>query len=638
MTIKHSLFITVLFISFNSFGQKKQIDAQKSDSEKNYIDLAAILKKMGKTNKTSDYLCKKNGDFYYFSDDFTNAIPYYETLFALSQNQPAEYYYRYARSLKSIGNNAKYDEISNLFMLKFGRDVKSGRDFQDEIEKNSGRYEVKKLNVNSFFSDFSSSFLDNKLIFTSYLDNSKKATKNSEPSSREYSRLYSAIMKPDGNLEAADLFKGTKDTKYNEASPVFTKDGQTMYYTKNESSSYYKDSEGNKIYTLKIFKAKLHKGVWSKGKELPFSSTTYSVANPALSKDDKTLYFASDMKGGMGNTDLYYVNILDDETYSTPKNLGLGINTKNKESYPFVSNDGDLYFSSDGHPGLGGLDVFVVKILENNTFGPVLNPGAPINGSYDDFAYLINSNKQGYFSSNRPGGMGAEDIYGFTETRSLNLSYTVWQTLMDNISKEPVQNAKISLFDNNHKLLQEEVTDKDGKYSFELLLGDSYLIKLDADNYFKEEFMVDAYNGDTNAIPNKVTLIKSKQQLKTGDDVGQNLSLEPIYFDLDKWQITKNASFELSKVIELMKGYPNIRISINAYTDSRKSDAYNLELSKKRANAVAKWIVSHGIAKKRIKSTGYGETVLINKCADGIECTEEEHSANRRCEFIITNL
>jgi outer membrane protein OmpA-like peptidoglycan-associated protein len=446
-------------------------------------------------------------------------------------------------------------------------------------------------------------------------------------------------MKSDGEMGTPEKFERKINSKFNESTPIFTQDGKTMYFTRNNYLKGKRGRDASKNTLLKIYKSTLDsEGQWGDVKELPFNSNEYSIAHPTLSVDEKTLYFASDMPGTLGQSDLFRVKINGDGTYGAPENLGPEINTEGRETFPFVSNDNELYFASDGRPGLGGLDVFVSKIeMEENLFC-VQNVGEPINSSQDDFAFFINSkSRNGFFTSNREGGKGYDDIYRFVENKKLTCEQILSGIVTDLETKEILVNTKMSLFDANFKPLQVTQTDSQGRYSFAVECRKTYYVRAEKDEYQTKEGLVKTkiFSG-TKDYP--VDMEAKVKKVGIGTDLAKTLDIPMIYFDLDKSFIRKDASYELAKVLEVMQQNPAMKVEVRSHTDSRQTANYNEKLSDKRAKATVAWLVKNGINSARLIGKGYGESQLVNPCADGVICTEEEHQANRRSEFIIVSM
>jgi outer membrane protein OmpA-like peptidoglycan-associated protein len=476
--------------------------------------------------------------------------------------------------------------------------------------------------------------LNGNLIFSS----TRKSKKKIDPRTNEfYASLYTASIwesKKQDTIKPT-LISITKQSKFNESTPVFSKDGKTMYFTKG-GYFYPKRNSPSKRVELKIYSAELNKrGKWKKIKELSINNDSYNCAHPALSPDEKSLFFVSDMPGGFGDTDIYKVSLENHQTVGKAINLGSNINTSGKESYPFVSDSNELFFSSNGHLGLGGLDIFKSTLDDKQNPSKAVNFGKPINSPFDDFCFLkINNDNQGYFSSNRPEGKGKDDIYRFEEKKDSIVNFI----FLDQETKKPLDNILISVYDKNHNLIKTGTANQEGKYSTSLNQYKDFIfyIEIKGPEYGTQEITFTNTNPEQT---NKTTfsLLKSIQSIKKGTDLSMFL-IKPIYFSVDKYEIRKDAEVELQKLIEFMKEYNSINIEIRAHTDSRLSAEFNMELSNKRAQSVKKYITENGINSRRLKIRGYGETQLINHCADSVPCSEIEHKANRRCEFIITRL
>jgi outer membrane protein OmpA-like peptidoglycan-associated protein len=344
------------------------------------------------------------------------------------------------------------------------------------------------------------------------------------------------------------------------------------------------------------------------------------------------------MPGTLGQSDLFRVQINGEGKYGKPENLGPEINTEGRETFPFISTDNELYFASDGRPGLGGLDIYVAKIDANGGFYGMQNVGEPINSNQDDFAFFINSkNRNGFFTSNREGGKGYDDIYRFVENKKLICEQMLSGIVTDLDSGKILVGAKMSLFDQNFKSLQVTQTDEKGYYSFPVLCGKSYYVRTEKEEYQTKEGSVKTkiYSG-TKDFP--VVLEKRIKPIAVGTDLAKTLDIPIIYFDLDKSFIRKDATFELAKIVVVMQEFPEMKIEVRSHTDSRQTAKYNEKLSDKRAKATVAWLIKNGIDSVRIIGKGYGESQLVNHCTDGVKCTEEEHQANRRSEFIIVSI
>jgi len=646
------LIITILFTSLGYSQIDKLKEADKMFEGYAFIDAQKIYLEVARSGYESENLFKKLGDSYYFNNDQEKALEWYQKLYDLNQNLSKEYLFRYAQSLKSVKRYKESDKIMLEFDALNETDsrvskLKKERNYLELIDMQSGRFEMEKASINSDYSEFSPSFFGKQLVFASNRPISSSVKRIHEWNNQPYLNLYSLDLSDSLDIESEPIvFSEELNSKFHESSAVFTKDGKTVYFTRNNFSGNKLNRGEDGVSYLKLFKSKLNQeNTWTKPEELPFNSDNYSVAHPALSKDNKTLYFSSDMEGTIGMSDIFRVKLLEDDTYSSPENLGNLINTEGRENFPFVSDDGLLYFASDGHLGLGGLDVFVAVIKDKGELGEVFNLGRPINSNKDDFSFIINSKlRKGFFASNRGEGESSDNIYKINQLEKLMTACS--QLLNGNIfttnGEDALSDAKVELFDENLKLLNSTTTDSEGFYQFEVECDTRYVVRVSKDGFGTLEELVRTNSdfGTENALDFSVDKGDELGVTKAdkGDDLSDLLQLDPIYFDIDKFQIRTDAEVELQKIIAVMKSYPEMRIDVRSHTDSRAGDSYNKILSDKRATATKDYIIEKsGISSERISGRGYGETQLVNSCSNGIDCSEAEHALNRRSEFIILN-
>lgn len=663
--LAYSFLFTCLF--FNVNAQTASIkSADKKYDNYAYADAIKAYEKLVEKGSKDEKVLQRLGNSYYYIGELKQALQYYDQLFLVNEDQEADYLYKYSQCLRSDGNYNKADQILEKFSQKVPLDKRAilflkNKSYLEDIKLNSGRFEIADAGINSKGSDYGSVILDNKLVFTSARDTGGIVKKNFKWTNKAISTLYTVDLNADGSIGEPKFFhKKNLAVNFNQSTPVFTKDGRTMYFTRNNSVDGKRRENENKITFLKLYKATLIDGEWKEVQELPFNSDEYSVAHPALSLDEKTLYFASDMPGTLGLSDLFKVSIMPDGTFGKPENLGAEINTEGRETFPFISDENELYFASDGRPGLGGLDVYVSKIDNQGLFEEVENVGEPINSKQDDFAFMINSkNRNGFFSSNRTNGHGLDDVYRFTEIRKLICEQDLLGTITDSETKEVLAGVNLILFDEAGQTTLEAVSDQNGNYIFpKVKCGKKYAIKTSKANYDIKQILpvvIKKGAGTTTlmiALDKKVLPIVAKaavvktikinavkvKPIAVGTDLAKLLNLPMNFFDLGKATIKKTSEPQLQKVVDLLKQYPAIKLDIRSHTDSRQSDASNMILSEKRAQSTKSWLVQKGIDESRLTAKGYGETQLINRCADGVKCTEKEHQKNRRSEFIITDL
>ena len=640
------LYITIVSVfSINIYSQKAKLaTADKKYDGYAYVDAIKTYERIAEKGYKSVDMFKKLGNAYYFNAQFDNAAKWYGELFTMdTSNLEPEYYYRYAQSLRAIDQNDKANQMMELFNQKSSNDsraklFKKNTNYLEAIKANSGRYNVEDAGINSIYSDYGTALYSNKLIFASARDTGSLGQRKHKWTNQYFTNLYSADLAEDMTPGAAKKFDGTINSKFHESTPTFSSDGKTMYFSRNNYLDGKKGKDGNKITLIKIYKATLVDDKWTSVTELPFDSDNYSTAHPALSPDGKTLYFASDMPGTLGQSDLFKVTINEDGTFGTPQNLGNTINTEGRETFPFINNENEIYFASDGHPGLGGLDVFMSRINNDGTFSEVQNVGADVNSPKDDFAYLIDTkSRRGFFTSNRDGGQGYDDIYKFLETRRLICEQLLYGEITDIKTGELLANTKITLYDNQFKIINTATSDDKGKYSFTVECGKTYNVRAEKPEYTTKEEKI-TINSTTGKTYLPIALEKEICKVAVGDDLGKCFGIKMIYFDLDKSNIRPEAALDLEKILDVLNQNPTMKIDIRSHTDSRQTFKYNEALSERRAKSTINWLVKNGIDESRLTGKGYGETQLVNKCADDVICSEEEHQLNRRSEFIITAL
>lgn len=579
------------FMAF-SHAQRKYT-ANKYFDELAYKKSAELYEKIYADGRGDTKIISKIADAYYFNTETEKAVVWYKKLVEnLGNKVSKEHLYRYTRVLRSNGNYKASDSILNMhFKDKVALTGATNANYISEMLKNSGENSVKIHNVatNTQFSDFGGFMHNDSFYFASTMPKTKRKIYkwNEQP----YLDLYTSEIK-DSTVTIIDLVNKQKlpkkiNTKYHEASMVLTKDGKTMYFTRVNYNRKRVRRDKKREVLLSIYKANLVAGKWKNIKKLPFTSNEYSTGHPTLSADEKTLYFISNMPGGFGETDIYKVAINDDGSFGNPKNLGKKVNTRGREMFPFISDKNILYFSSDGRKGLGALDIFEVFLGEKGKIEAVKNLKAPFNSNLDDFGFVVDANiKKGFFSSNRAGGKGDDDIYSFVMPK--------------------VQIAKIDSLDK------------------------------------KDAVEIAVHKEDTTVLGSDSTSKKAVKELVTFDKKhplisGNQINVAPIYFDFDKHTIRKDAQPSLDKVVEVLKEHPEMVIKIESHTDSRGSRVYNKFLSDKRAKATRDYILKQGISSKQIESAiGYGEDKLLYPCKDG-KCNNKLHQKNRRSYFYIVD-
>jgi outer membrane protein OmpA-like peptidoglycan-associated protein/tetratricopeptide (TPR) repeat protein len=599
---------------------KKTQTADKLFQQFEYVEATTEYLKLVDKGQQDPYVYKQLADAYYNMYNPAEAAKWYAKVVETSQE--AETYFRYAQMLKA---NGKYEE-SNKQMAVFAKKAPSdhrAKDFNQnpnylpKLLNKQKSFNAKALEINSEGSDFGAVLTnDNTLYFISSRNKSKRTDGwNDEP----YLDIYKSTMNEDKTFskpeEVVEL-----NTRWHDGPLTISDDGNTMYFARDSHAAkeFEKDKKLNaKFGQVYLYKATKEGETWGNIKSLPFNGKDHSNSSPSLSKDGKTLYFSSNMAGSVGQTDIWKVAVNADGTYGTPENMGTKINTEGKEQFPQITDDNILYFSSNGHIGLGGLDVYMIDLKTNNQ---IENVGKPVNSEKDDFAFSFNVTKNtGFFSSNRT---GADNIYQATPVCGVESTIVV----TDAKTGALLSGARVSILDAKKNVLETQTTTANGAIMYPVDCNTPYTIQAAKDGYESGVFSIAATNGGkvkVDAPLNAIDVIVTEKEI----------ILKEIFFEFNKSNITAEGAFELDKLVQVMLHNENIVIMVKAHTDNRGSDQYNLALSDRRARSSVQYVISKGIDKSRITGKGYGESEPKVDCKEN--CTEEEHAENRRSEFLI---
>lgn len=616
------LALTIQLVNAQNDNTKK---ADKHFDRLEYIDAIEDYEKLVEKGKADAYVYKQLATATYNVSKMEKAAMYYEEYLDLEENAPAEDYFRYAQLLISQNEYIKAKEAFLSFAKKAPNDSRAkaflaNPDYMMDLQNMDPNYQEKALGLNSEFSDFGGYENDTYLYFVSSRNENRRSYGwNDQPTADIYMAENVA-----GTFKNEKLLSDNINSKYNEGTLAITNDGQTLYFTRNDylDGDYNKNKDG--ISQLKIYKATLVNGEWEDVIALPFNSSEYSVSHPALSPDNSTLYFSSNMDGSYGDSDIFMVSINDDGTYGEPQNLGKNINTEGRENFPFIDADGKLFFSSDGHLGLGGLDVYYAS-MENGAYGTPKNLGAPVNSSMDDFAFsYFNQVDRGYVSSNRGDDPLNDNIYAVELLKPLDETNFIVSVINADTS-EPLAAAEVIVYDDEENQIALVKTNESGEAQQIVISNIEYDVQGNLKDFESDSKRVKAV-GDVMMIELK---LKPVEELI----VKREVTLPNVFFDFDKSEIRPEAAFELDKIAETLLKYEDIEVKIESYTDRRGPEAYNKTLSEARAQSTLEYLVSKGIDKSRLTAEGMGESNPINDCANG--CTEEQHEENRRSKFII---
>jgi len=634
------LLFAFLFCMVPCFAQKL-LKADRKYAAFDYIEAAKLYEDyLAGTKNPKAEVVTKAADSYYYINNMGSALRWYSKLHELQGDKMDDkHFHRYILALRAEEKYDFADELQYSRLEMKGDQDGMARFRQQKIHltfqkgrPNGPQYILTNLATNSNKADFGASYYGDKVVYASSRDTVGKKTYswNDQP----YLVLYETKRDTaTGAFSKDKKFMAKSQTSYHNAAATFSPDLKTVYFSVNnvkKGNKLVDDEKGtNNIQIVKgIIKGdKLENQV-----KLPFCSEDYSVGHPALSADGKYMFFVSDMPGGLGETDIYYVEIYSDGTFGTPVNAGPEVNTIGREMFPFIKGD-TLYFSSDGHYGLGGLDIFSTTIGKDMMFSIPMNMERPINSNSDDFAFIIDEDEaSGYLSSNRKGGKGDDDIYFFKKEKLCH--YVVSGTVRNKKDGLPIAGASVSTGQKT-MFVGTVKTDDNGKYTIDVPCVSKAHMTASKEGYSSDEKDVEA-GKVTGELKNVDFVLGKYEELVRIEDNVEKIDINPIYFDFDQYYVTPQGAAELDKVVYVMQHFPDIIIKIESHTDSRGADDYNMRLSDDRAKSTFSYIIAKGIDPKRIESVrGYGESRLRNKCSNDVECTEEEHQLNRRSDFII---
>jgi peptidoglycan-associated lipoprotein len=645
--MRYLSFLIILALLAGCSVEKKANKAFKLGKYQNVIEIYKKQLANNPNNSKANYFVAES---YRLSNRIKEAEPFYAKAGGRGIDKDSVQFY-YAESLKA---NGKYDaarkELEELAanaseepMKDRARAAIDGIAYLEQLKEKQSYYKVKNLDmVNSQASEYSPVFLNNELYFTSSREKGKVYEANGTP----FTDIYKVASRG-ANVDVATMAPlpaGINTENINDGCITFSPDGKTMVFAKGNSG---KRKGGNDV---DLYLSRYRNGAWTAPVPLNINDPEAWDSSPSFSPDGRTLYFASNRKGrareksGYGGTDIYSAQMDTRGRFSRVRNLGPEVNTPGNELFPYVAEDMKLYFSSDGHPGYGGLDLFVVKRLNGRTV--IENLGQPMNSNGDDFGIFLFRADRGFFTSNRDGGKGDDDIYTFVnEDPNLKVVNYYLQGITytsDSTGLRVLPNTKVSLIDANGDVMQDFVTGNDGKFLFRVYENEDYNLVGETDGYLvkREEYTTKGRSVDPQTLKDLVTnitldttLVLDKKQLN------KIFVLDNIYFDFDKYNIRPDAGKELDKLVQILVDNPEIKIELSSHTDSVGTYDYNLELSQHRAESSREYLIQHGISPDRVVAKGYGEykPIARNTNPDGTD-NEAGRAKNRRTEFKILEI
>jgi len=704
--------IAILFPVFVAAQSNQVKKADRLFSNFAYSKAAEAYEKLHLEDSTNSKYIQRLAYSYNKMLNYPKAIRFYSLLVELELHIPQDLY-DYAQLLRTANKIEDYKVWLGKYLIESPDDQRARKQLENislllKLNSNLQNITIKNMAGNTRFTDMCPTFYLDRIVYSSAKDSLSANKNNYEWNNQPFLDLYVTKPGQKQSLMTDDAFSSKINSRFHEGPVCFTSDFKTIYFTRNSYINRKISLTPEGINNLKIFIANFDGKEWGEIRDFQFNSNKYSVGHPALSPDNKTLYFVSDMPGGFGETDIYKTEWING-TWSKPRNLGESINTKGKEMFPYLDKDGILYFASNGQPGIGGLDIFAAKEEEDGKY-LVINMGSPINSNYDDFGFVIEKDSlSGYFSSNRLGGKGEDDNYSF-KVNKIDLRVVNY----DDYTKKVIPGSKISLVSSEGIVLDSKIADQDGAVEFAIQPRAKYQLLAESKTYISEKkniqihisgidfrqqeelflkrtnpfLTITVIDKETGLVipgavvnisegKNASTELKDKKgvfrmmirdstsfsvyatainyfgrtskYLCVGNDsgeysmtielekltAGKQFVIEDLYYDLDKSNIRPDAAIVLDKLVKILVDNPSVRIEIGSHTDSRASTGYNQKLSQRRSSSVLAYLFNKGIARNRLEAKGYGESQLTNRCADGVDCTEAEHQANRRTVITI---
>lgn len=620
--MKEIYFTIGLLMALSGHAQNKHTEkADRLLASYQYVSAIKEYEGLVENKKADAYVYRQLADGYYHIFNIEKAVYYYAK--AVESKQDAEVYFNYAQALKLQGKYAEADTQMDKFAVlkpsdQRAKDHKANPNYVTSLQANMKLFDINEaggLN-NEESSDFGA-ILDNE--GNVYFASNRKGRKDKRGTGEPYLDIYKSVYGTDGSL-TVPVAVNELNTRFHDGPAAINAAGTVMYFSRDghADNSFEKDKKANiKIGKVGLYRAEKEEGKWTNIKPVSFNSTEYSVGNPSLSKDGKTLYFASDMPGGVGNTDIWKVTLHDDGSYGKPVNLGSSVNTEGKESFPFIDEDNVLYFASSGRQGFGGLDIFKVDLKTNSA---AQNIGKPVNSEKDDFGLTLNRKQEiGFFSSNRNGNDNIYFAYPICK-KDVNI------VVKDAKTGRVLEGATVSLLDERKNVISAATTTVKGTSNFITECNKGYTLQASLKDY--EGATVFIEKSKEGPVQKEILLSPIEVVITEREVV-----LNPIHFEFNKSNITMEGARELDKLVKVLQERPAMVIFIKSHTDTQGSADYNMKLSQQRSQSTVQYVISKGIAPERISGKGFGFSEPRIDCKD--ECTEEQHAQNRRSEFLI---
>lgn len=632
--------ICVLSIAYSNAQERpgRRSVAEQLYNSMEYARAAAALEKLVDVKKPRTIDLERLADSYYYIKEYELAENWYARV-VNQKDASQQARLRYAEVLKQQGKYTEAKTQYREYIKTYGEEKKllqaiAGADSAVQWMKNPTRHQIKNESyINTSRAEFGITPTSGGVLYagepSSLLDSKSGMT------GQAYLKIYSAELQTDGTLNYPNILSASFNQSIYHVGPISTNAQEDVLFVTRTYTGQH--AEQFKALGSKWKKQNLELKIYRKNgndwieEDFPYNNVKeYSLGHAVLSEDEKTLYYASDMPGGFGGVDIWFSELQENGEWGAPQNVGSSVNTSGDEMFPSVFGN-TLYFSSDGLIGMGGLDIFKA-VGSKSIFSAPVNLGYPINSPSDDFAFVqVSESDQGtngYISSNRSGGAGSDDIYAYTYSKP-KITIILEGVTKDKSTGEILIGTSVSLRELDGRIVSKDITDREGLVSFQVEPNTDFRMLGEKQGYLSDSLHIAGIKATRDTVVRYTLLLQPV--FKKGD----KFILENIYYDFDKHNIRPDAAKILDKLVATMRDNPTLRIELSSHTDSRGPDAYNMKLSQRRAQSAVDYIVNRGIARDRLVAKGYGETRLVNKCKNGVQCTPAEHQANRRTEVEV---
>ncbi|SIQ24896.1 OmpA family protein [Maribacter ulvicola] len=630
------IIVLLAFVPFTSMAQDRKSKADILFYEYQYEKAIAAYRVEMEKNTLTNHQLLNLADSYFSTGNHKNASKLYLNV---NKNDTIMSANRFNKMLQSLSKNSEKDRIKTFLNSKADKlspELLENAAFNYnllEITEDTDNSIIRNLAINSAQGDLSPAFYKNGILFSSSRARNNKNIY--EPTGESYLDIYFARLGSNNTLIDVEAFKEIPATDYHKSTPYFSEKLATFFYTLSNAEEGELKYDENGKNSLAV-------GTFSKNNRFRFilKDLSTSFYYPFFDDNTERLYFAASFDDSYGGTDLYYVNTNNGQIMSAPINLGPRINSPGNEIAPYIFN-GTLYFSSDIFYGLGGMDIYKSNILPNDSFTIPVNLGEGMNSSLDDFGFIIqndeNSGLSGFFASNRAGGKGRDDLYGFVVKNTPGIkTFSLGGKVVNLSTKVGLKGAQVRLLNQKGAILREVIAGNDGSFRIEIPWKSQVTIQAMSDGYsifsttYSEEGMEEIQNTSYN-----MGLVKMEDLMVQLEDKTV-LKLSKFYFDKGTSVLNAQVENELKKVVDAVLRFPQMKLRIQSHTDTRGSSSSNKRLSQERADVIKNYLLKNGLNSNNIiEAIGYGEENIVNNCVNGAYCLDFLHKQNERTLFVV---